>query len=184
MTSARAAPLRTAETWSGVRSMCSREGRGRKAQPQRSGCRWGAAGTVAPGTGLPRLPSRASSAAPVGSEGYRAGPPSPWTVPVVGVANGSQGSDCRRLSMGSAGATENVCPHRWALAQGPITMVLGAGACGWLVTGVQGLMFSPQVDPALMGGGSAVLPSGGSLGTVSLGTVALVTSTCCCTAPC
>lgn len=62
-------------------------------------------------------------------------------------------------------------PSRWSSAQAALPW---ADPVGWLVTDVQGLMFLPlvvltRVDPALMGGDTAVLPSGGSLGMVSLG---------------
>lgn len=106
--SARAAPLRSAETWSGPQEHVVPGGPSLSARGE---------GEEQPGlwpqgwASLDRWHPRPPRPAPVRSEGYRAGLPSPWTVPEVGVASGSQGSDFRRLLTGPAGATDNMCPH-------------------------------------------------------------------------
>lgn len=116
--SARATPLRSAETWSGPQEhvvpggpSLSARGEGEE-QPGLWPQGWASLDRWHPRPPRPRP-------APVRSEGYRAGLPSPRTVPEVGVASGSQGSDFRWLLTGLAGATDNMCPHRWALARGP-----------------------------------------------------------------
>lgn len=170
--SARAAPLRSAETWSGPQEHVVPRGPSRSArgegeeQPGLWPQGWASLNRWHPRPPRPRP-------APVRSEGYRAGLPSPRTVPEVGVASGSQGSDFRRLLTGPAGATDNMCPTDGPWPGGPVTMALGTGTCApggprWAACHWRsrpGVLATGGFDaggPSTMGGDSAVPPSGGS----------------------